>query len=92
MSTKRIIPYQPIDVTNPEYKTGIVALQALRRGDADELQQKRALDFIIVTLARTYELSYCSDPYDTAFAEGKRFVGGQIATLTNVNLGLLKKT
>lgn len=91
MSTKLIPPYKPIDVLKPEHKPGIVALQALQRGTADERQQKLALEFIIITLARTYEMSYSPDPHDAAFAEGKRFVGGQIATLINLNIGLLNK-
>ena len=63
------------------------ALQALARGDANGHQQRRALDYIVKTLAGTYDLSYRPDSErDTAFAEGRRFVGLQIVKLLNLNL------
>jgi hypothetical protein len=63
------------------------AIKALSRGDADEIQQKRALDWIITKAARTYDMSYHPEkPGDTAFAEGSRFVGLQIVKLVNITL------
>lgn len=67
------------------------ALQALSRGEANDAQQKRALRFVIESLAGTYDLSYRSGkPDDTAFAEGKRSVGLQIVKLLHVNLGAIR--
>ena len=65
-------PYEPAD-------TG--ALKALQAGKASEGQQQRALAWIVNTLCGTYDLSYRpgdDGSRDTAFAEGKRFVGLQI--------------
>lgn len=61
------------------------AVQALRRGDATPDQQKRALAWIIESAAGTYDLSYRPDSdRDTAFAEGRRFVGLQLVKLLNL--------
>ena len=64
------------------------AIQALLRGDARPEQQKRALDWIIRSVALAYEVSFRSDAdggdRDTAFAEGRRFVGLQIVKHLNM--------
>lgn len=60
------------------------ALQALVRGDCPVHLQQRAINFIVHTLCGTYDLSYRFGPdgeRDTAFAEGKRWVGLQIVKL-----------
>jgi hypothetical protein len=63
------------------------ALKALSRGDASPEQQKRGLDYIIKVLAGTFDMSYRPDSdRDTAFAEGKRWVGLQAIKLININL------
>jgi hypothetical protein len=55
------------------------AIKALNSGTANEGQQQRALKWIIEAVSGTYDLSYRPDSdRDTAFAEGKRFVGNQI--------------
>src|SRR3546814_12923992 len=70
--------YEPPDVG---------AIQALARGDASEDQQRRALRNIVETLAGTYDLSYRPDStHDTAFAEGRRFVGLTLVKLTKLRL------
>lgn len=67
------------------------ALQALTRGDAPVHQQQRAIKYIVEVLCATYDTSYRSEkPLDTAFAEGKRFVGAQIVKLCNLNLAAFK--
>lgn len=57
----------------------IVALQAAWNGEATGEQQKRALRAIVRQIAQAGDLSYRPDGMggerDTAFAEGKRFVG-----------------
>lgn len=71
------------------------ALQALMRGDADETQQRRALDFIINNIAGTYDVSYRPGAEDgrrdTDFAEGRRYVGLQIVKLLKLNLSVLRR-
>jgi hypothetical protein len=63
------------------------ALQALARGEALPHQQQRALDFIIKSLAGTYDMSYRPESdRDTSFAEGRRFVGLQVVKLLNLKL------
>jgi hypothetical protein len=72
---------------------GASAIQAVAEGRADEEQQKRALKAIVEGVCQTYELSYSPDSErDSAFAEGKRFVGLQIAKLLRLNLTNLKRT
>jgi hypothetical protein len=67
------------------------ALQDLARGEAAPHQQQRALEYIVNTLAATYDLSYRPDSdRDTTFAEGRRFVGLQIVKLLKLNLENLK--
>jgi len=64
-------------------------------GDATPEQQRRALRFVIETIAGYYEISFRTGPDGdrvSAFAEGKRFVGQQIVKLTKVNLGAFKDT
>lgn len=70
------------------------SIQALARGEANPDQQKRALDFIVNKLARTYDLSFCPGPEgdrETSMSEGRRFVGLQIVKLINVNTSLLRR-
>lgn len=66
----------------------VVAVQAVARGDASPDQQRRALDWVINTAAGAYEISYRSDrdggDRETAFAEGRRFVGLQVVKLVNL--------
>ncbi len=53
----------------------IQAIRACYNGTADARQQRLALDFMIRAFG-TDDLSFRpSGPYDTAFAEGKRFAG-----------------
>ena len=63
------------------------AIQALMAGRASEAQQLRAMQVIVHGLCGTYDLSYrpASDR-DTAFAEGKRFVGLQCVKFARMNI------
>ena len=63
----------------------------MQNGEATPEDQKRILDFLIVGLCRTYEPSYYPDPYDTAFAEGRRYVGLQLVTKLNTALSRIKR-
>lgn len=76
--------YEPADVA---------AIQALARGNASMDQQKRALTWLIEKAAGTYEMSYrpggAEGERDTAFAEGRRFVGNQVVKMTKLKQGKL---
>lgn len=74
-------PWKPI-----KYELGdITALQALAQGEADAFQQKRALKWIVQACG-TYDLSYRpNSERDTAFAEGRRFIGLQIVKALHLN-------
>jgi len=75
-------------------KADIYALRALSLGEANDEQQRRALAFI-TALCGTYDLSFRPGAQegdrDTAFAEGKRFVGLQIVKLVNMSNDLISK-
>lgn len=53
----------------------VQALRALWRGEASARQQKMALDFIMLASGKDDVSHRPGDSHDTAFAEGKRFVG-----------------
>lgn len=83
-------PWKPAAWEPPD----AAAIQALQRGDASADQQKRALTFIVNTLAATYDCSFrtgVDGDRVSAFAEGKRFVGLQIVKICNLNLSALRK-
>lgn len=60
----------------------VAAIKAVGKGEARPEQQIAALNFIIEAMAGTYDLSFRPDDRggdrDTAFAEGRRFVGLQL--------------
>lgn len=73
----------------------VYALKALAAGVASEGQQKRALDFVIRTVAQTYDLPFRPGGPEgdraTVFATGKQFVGQQIVKLLNLDPASLPK-
>lgn len=86
-------PWKPVIVSNDEWlrkmpgvlDTGdITALHACWNGTADAQQQRRAL-FALHKIAGTGDMSYRPDDRggarDSAFAEGKRYVGLQMQKL-----------
>ena len=77
----------------PKYDDSIAfAIQALARGEASQGQQTAALKWIIEECCRTYDLSYRPDSdRDTAFAEGKRYVGTQLVTLSKLKIEKLQE-
>ena len=72
----------------PTYtKSDVYAFQALAQGNASEGQQKRALMWIFDQATKVDDLSFRPGPGGdraTVFAEGRRFVGLQIAKLMNL--------
>lgn len=70
------------------------AIQALFDGRATKEQQQTALKWILDGACVLTDLSYRPGPggdRDTAFAEGRRFVGSQIVKLGRLNLELFRK-
>jgi hypothetical protein len=77
VARKTLLPWHPA----PYDETVTGAIKALHAGNANAAQQQRALKWIVEVLCGTYDLSYRpgeDGERDTAFAEGKRFVGQQI--------------
>lgn len=81
-------PYAPV-----EYEVAMVAaVQQLMVGGATVDQQQMFMTWLVNTACGTYDLSYRpSGDRDTAFAEGRRFVGLTIVKLNNLNLRSLTK-
>lgn len=72
----------PAALDDAEY----AALRALQAGNAGPEQQRQALRCIVEKMSGAYEVSYRhgeSGDRDTAFAEGRRFVGLQIIRQLN---------
>lgn len=70
-------------------KADAAAIQALRRGDATADQQLRAIEFIVSTVCARHDMSFRPGPggdRETAFAEGRRYVGNQIVKLATMPL------
>lgn len=67
--------YKEISVFKKEHKADILSIKALYNGTANEMQQKRALSFIIKYLCRADEINYYPDAQDTAFALGRESIG-----------------
>ena len=75
------------------HPSDVAALFAVSQGVANEDQQKRAIG-AIHKIAQTGDMSYRPDDMggdrDTAFAEGKRYVGLQMAKLINHHAAYIK--
>jgi len=70
----------------------IAAIKGLAGGTATPEQQQRALRWLIETVCCTYELSFRpNSDRDTAFAEGRRFVGLQVVKALKLDLSVLRK-
>jgi hypothetical protein len=96
----RWVPWRPVDYAagpNPApgelNKADLVAIQAWSRGEAEPEQQRRAFEAVMVRVCQVYDQSYRSDSHggerDTAFAEGKRFVGLTLRKIAGVPLAVL---
>ncbi len=74
-------PWHPAAYTPDE----VYALQNLERGQANEVQQKLALNFIVRRLCGTYDNTFMPDSdRETVFAEAKRHVGLELVKLINM--------
>lgn len=82
---------QPCFKVQPPTKQQGIALQALQRGEANEGQQKIALLYITNVIARPHDILFVpGDDGQTAFLNGRAFVGMQILKTLNVNVGKLQ--
>jgi len=82
-------PYMPWDWHN--HLSATAAINAMNEGTATPIQQKLAMDAIIA-ISGYYDLSYRPDSdRDTAFAEGKRFVGATLVKITKLNVNEINK-
>ena len=83
------------DIVPPKTdKPAVAALQATLRGEATADQQRRAIQYIVRTISAHQRMSFRPGPGsegETAFAEGRRYVGNQIAILTDIPLSKLFK-
>lgn len=82
-------PWRPVTWTDEQAG----ALQSLAAGAAEPHQQKLALDYIITTIAGTYDAHYYagdSGARNTDFALGRAFVGQQIVKMLKLNLTKLR--
>lgn len=78
----------------PRELADISAIQALSRGEADQHQQQRALKWLIEVCCDTYQPSYRTGPdgdRNTAFAEGRRYVGLELVTMLHLNVSTLRR-
>jgi hypothetical protein len=80
-------PYDPVDY-EPEH---VSAIQLLERGECPEHLQKIAFEWIVTQAAGLYDQSYRTNPYDTAFAEGRRFVGNTIIKMLKIDAAKLRR-
>ena len=81
-------PYYPADYDTAD----IMSVKALFDGKATADQQTRAMKWIVDSLCGTFDLSYRPDSdRDTAFAEGKRFVGLQLVKALHMNTEILRR-
>lgn len=81
-------PLQPFDWDKD--LPGAAAIKACYDGTASEAQQTLAIKTIVEGVCGYYDLSFRPSERETAFAEGKRFVGAQIVKLTKLNYHKLK--
>lgn len=81
-------PWHPTPFTTDD----VYALQALDKGAANEVQQKRAINFIVHRVCRTMEPDFIPDSdRETSFAAGKRYVGLEVFKLVNMPRDMVEK-
>ena len=68
------------------------AVQALSAGTATPEQQKDFLNWLVNQACATYDISFqLEGDRETAFAEGRRFVGTQVVKLLKLSLNVFRK-
>lgn len=82
-ATASLIPVIQVGVFT---RDEVVAIQALAQGRADEIQQRKALDWILYKACDFHGVSFRDTDRETSFAEGKRYVAQQINYLLNIDM------
>ena len=89
MNKDEIIATQTRTLTKDE----VIALQALHKGDATPYQQKLALKVIVNDFCRAQDALYIPGSFDqTAFLNGRAFVGQRILKYINIPVGKLDES
>lgn len=79
-------PHKPADYELADLK----AVQMVANGTANDMQQKRALKWIIEEVCGTYQLGWHPhDDHAASFVAGRRFAGLQIVKALYVNTAAL---
>lgn len=73
-----VVKRLPVDQPAPFTQQVQAGLRAMQNGSASEGQQKAAFDWLVKEAAGIGMQSFRTDPMETAFAEGRRFVAIQI--------------
>lgn len=88
--TKAPAPYEPYPWA--DNLSVVYALKAIAKGEADAEQQKLVMKSLM-DITGYYDLSYRPDSdRDTSFAEGKRFIGAQLAKMVNLTGDVIEKS
>lgn len=75
----------PMDIVD------VASLQAVFEGQADEIQQRRAIRWILDMACGIHDISFDPEnPHVTSFNEGRRFVGKQISEALRTDTARLK--
>ena len=70
----------------------VSAAQALQRGEATAQQQQEFLHWLINQACATYDISFqIEGDRETAFAEGRRFVGANVVKLQKLSTNAILK-
>lgn len=86
--TKKAPPFLRCEWDHPT----VAAVQALIRGEATDQQQRDFMNWLINQACATYDISFqLEGDRETAFAEGRRFVGSQVVKLSKLSLNQLIK-
>jgi len=84
---KSELPYAPTEY-EPRH---VSAVQLLERGECPPHLQQEFLRWLIEDVCRTYDMSFRSNPYQTAFAEGRRFSGNQVVKMMKIDASKLTR-
>lgn len=86
--SKRVPPFLRCEWDIPT----VAAAQALQRGEASPDQQRQFLNWLINQACATYDISFqIEGDRETAFAEGRRFVGANVVKLLKLSTNALLK-
>ena len=77
---------EPVDQAAPYTPVIHAGMKALSHGNASETQQRAVFDWLVKEAAGVGTKSFRTDPCETAFAEGRRFVGLQIIHLATTEV------